>query len=610
MARLVCANLKARRYDVFMDVEDLRSGQFNESLLHEIDAATDVIVILTPGSLDRCFRKGDWLRWEVAHAIASGKNVVPVITRGFAWPAQPLPEGLKRLPYYQGVEPSHSLFNASIDKLVLLLQGRPRPRTWRWIAGLGGVAIGLVCISTVPHLIDRTAPGRSQEVPVQATVSSEVTPISLVEVPVLKTRLALPLAEEATKAAEAVRQECVVAQAQTHSDSVPDWKALVQKSEETKEPAHRLAYLELARDSAALQGRCSNAIELCDSMQEMFAFTPFQINSMKAETLLLVQRAAINPKSRFELGATSIELARHAIAMDDYTSAEQLVTIAASAGRTPVEGLLGADFLANQVSFVRDDIARGKEYYSHVWKLAERLRDEPSDPRSNVECGKYLCFAKNAWAVGLPMIAKGDNPGLRALAEKEMQPPLETTGRLALGDAWWALAENVGPSERANYQQRAKCWYLRAIGREADISKRGKLRVKLQERLAQIPAQPAQLRLQVEVEGGTTLIVASDGIYLWHTYGVRNVKVNFHSCGTYMQGRRKTKRPKIIRNYGATRFLPEGVDFARARLEWKKASHPWGKVTTFDAMEDCLQIRLSDSPGGASAFTLVIVFPP
>jgi len=130
MARLVRDNLRDRGFDVFMDVEDLKSGQFNEGLLREIESATDVLVILSPGSLDRSFQDGDWLRWELAHSIACKKNVVPVLMRGFVWPSQPLPEDLKALPYHQGVEPSHNFFSASIDKLVTLLKGHPTSQSY------------------------------------------------------------------------------------------------------------------------------------------------------------------------------------------------------------------------------------------------------------------------------------------------------------------------------------------------------------------------------------------------------------------------------------------------------------------------------------------------
>lgn len=124
MARLVRDSLRERGLAVFMDVEDLKSGQFNEALLREIEAATDVVAILTPGSLDRCLLVGDWLRWEIGHAISCEKNIVPILTKGFSWPTQPLPEDLQRLPYYQAVEPSHNFFDASMDKLVTLLSAR------------------------------------------------------------------------------------------------------------------------------------------------------------------------------------------------------------------------------------------------------------------------------------------------------------------------------------------------------------------------------------------------------------------------------------------------------------------------------------------------------
>jgi len=126
MARLLRDNLQSRGFRVFIDVEDLGSGRFNESLLREIELATDVIVVLSPGSLDGCHDDdGDWLRWEVAHAIANGKNVITVTMRGFVWPAEPLPEELHQLPYFQGIEPSHALFGASVEKLVSLLKARP-----------------------------------------------------------------------------------------------------------------------------------------------------------------------------------------------------------------------------------------------------------------------------------------------------------------------------------------------------------------------------------------------------------------------------------------------------------------------------------------------------
>lgn len=111
--------LGRKGYSVFMDVEDLKSGLFDEALLGKIEEATDVIVVLTPGCLNRCVNEGDWLRREIAHAIASKRNVVPVMARNFEMPAhESLPADIAALPRFNGVTPAHELFDASIDRLA------------------------------------------------------------------------------------------------------------------------------------------------------------------------------------------------------------------------------------------------------------------------------------------------------------------------------------------------------------------------------------------------------------------------------------------------------------------------------------------------------------
>jgi hypothetical protein len=164
LARLVRDGLRERGYDVFMDVEDLRSGPFNTALFEQIESATDVVLILTPGCLDRCANENDWLRLEVAHAIKCKKNIVPVRARGFSFPSAPLPEDLKEILNYQGVEPSHDYFRASMDKLASLLVGSSKPR----VRPLAAIRVSLavifvigVCI--VIYLVQRSGRNQSKQ---------------------------------------------------------------------------------------------------------------------------------------------------------------------------------------------------------------------------------------------------------------------------------------------------------------------------------------------------------------------------------------------------------------------------------------------------------------
>jgi TPR repeat protein len=123
--------LVTRGFSVFMDVEDLKSGRFDEALLQKIQGATDVLVILTPGCLERCRNEDDWFRREIRHAITCNRNIVPILARGFQMSTAPaLPGDIAQLAKYHGLTPAHELFEASIDRLVAtFLKARPARTT-------------------------------------------------------------------------------------------------------------------------------------------------------------------------------------------------------------------------------------------------------------------------------------------------------------------------------------------------------------------------------------------------------------------------------------------------------------------------------------------------
>jgi hypothetical protein len=145
MARLAHDFFLQRGYRVFMDVEELKSGPFNTALFDEIDSATDVVVVLSPGSLDRCHEENDWFRLEIAYAIQKGKNVIPVMIRGFQWPSNPLPKDIAALPNYHGIEPSHVLFKESMEKLASLLLAKSKPQR-PWLKGGVAAAVAVVLV--------------------------------------------------------------------------------------------------------------------------------------------------------------------------------------------------------------------------------------------------------------------------------------------------------------------------------------------------------------------------------------------------------------------------------------------------------------------------------
>lgn len=74
-------------YDAFIDYEGLASGSFETAIIENIKARAHFLVLLTPTALSRCNETGDWLRREIEEAMASRRNIVPLMFAGFDFTA-------------------------------------------------------------------------------------------------------------------------------------------------------------------------------------------------------------------------------------------------------------------------------------------------------------------------------------------------------------------------------------------------------------------------------------------------------------------------------------------------------------------------------------------
>ena len=99
-ARLIHNELMTRGLRVFMDVTELKKGYFDDALLHYISATPNFLLILSPHALDHCDQDKDWLRQEIVQAISTGRNVIPVLLKGFTFPSS-IDPSIKTLPRHQ-----------------------------------------------------------------------------------------------------------------------------------------------------------------------------------------------------------------------------------------------------------------------------------------------------------------------------------------------------------------------------------------------------------------------------------------------------------------------------------------------------------------------------
>jgi len=127
IARAIFLDLREHGYDVFMDVESIDSGQFDTIILNQIAARAHFLVILTPGSVERCAEPDDWLRREIEFAMDLQRNIVPVLVSNFSFSEKEayLTGKLSELRRYNGLSLPHDYFDAAMERLRNRFLKRP-----------------------------------------------------------------------------------------------------------------------------------------------------------------------------------------------------------------------------------------------------------------------------------------------------------------------------------------------------------------------------------------------------------------------------------------------------------------------------------------------------
>ncbi|XP_059147175.1 NAD(+) hydrolase sarm1-like isoform X2 [Physella acuta] len=125
LASLLKVHLQLRGFSVFLDIDRLRAGKFDENLLYSIQMSSHFVLILTPDSLDRCIgdeAQEDWVHKEIAAALETNCNIVPIIDN-FEWPpVEKLPADMRGVVRFNSVRWVHEYQDACVDKLETFLR--------------------------------------------------------------------------------------------------------------------------------------------------------------------------------------------------------------------------------------------------------------------------------------------------------------------------------------------------------------------------------------------------------------------------------------------------------------------------------------------------------
>ena len=228
-------------------------------------------------------------------------------------------------------------------------------------------------------------------------------------------------------------------------------------SETADNPAVRYVLLAEARELAVAAGDAAVARRASGEMAKHHDVDPLEETS---RAVIAAAGRAMPAQVRRSLAAAAVKLAEEALSRDRYDLAAELT----KAGyHLATKGLDLA--VARQASDLGQSIAWLQQQAEVFRQAGEVLAKDPENPKANQVQGAYLALVKNNWARGLPLLAKGSDPTLRALAEAEMpalRSPPSPDAMVKLGDAWRESLPSIEDPLQRYARRRALFWYERA----------------------------------------------------------------------------------------------------------------------------------------------------
>jgi hypothetical protein len=343
-------------------------------------------------------------------------------------------------------------------------------------------------------------PGKSPEPvnpPSGGDTAAKPPPASVSPPPDVSKRSPIPEAAKQKEAEKLVRE---LFKEQYSKKPLSDRKVLcrmlLDQSERSRDdPAATWVLLREAYDVAIQAGLVSSALDAVDASARLFDVEGI---AMKGVALAALGKAAKTPEDFSELADASLLLTEEMVSVDQFDAAEKLaasaVTLARRAGDTA---------LVVRASIRTKEVSEAKTLFLAMKGVLETLARNPDDPSANLEMGRFICFVKGGWDLGLRFMIKGSDAALKALADKELSAPVQLADRITLADGWYDLAEKEKSQlRRSQLQTHARSIYEVALP-EATALVRARIEKRLADLVPAVPPGPVDLIRRVDLTKDT-----------------------------------------------------------------------------------------------------------
>jgi hypothetical protein len=294
--------------------------------------------------------------------------------------------------------------------------------------------------------------------------------------PAMPARFAVPGAAAVATAEKLVKETFKAEYAQkTAAEQIAFARTLLSEAQQSRsDPPTLYVLLREARDLASAGGEPEVALEAARGMRDCFQLDARAAREMEHSTLSTAIRAMCGAPvavATYEVSHRAsdqaLELAELDLAQGDYPGAAQISAAADQAARKTADWEYPAR-VHGRVTWLQ---AVDAEFELDRGLIAS-LKTNPADPAANLAAGRFDFVYLDRPDLGLPLLAKGSDFSLKALAARDLAAtgPASTPALLtAAADAWADTAKAEPAPMKDTMQRRALALYDLAIPNEQGI---------------------------------------------------------------------------------------------------------------------------------------------
>lgn len=238
---------------------------------------------------------------------------------------------------------------------------------------------------------------------------------------------------------------------------------LLKLGRDTIDPAKKYVLLEMARKSGEENDKPRLVTDAIEVLAESFAIDD---KAMLADSLSRMTKdkrqpdGALSVSTRNEIASQARNARDELIRQGDrYDLALTFANIVADA----TKGTTGShDDDVEKLQFAQQLADGWKDLASEL----ETLKADATNQQAHLKLGKFYCFVRGDWDLGLEHLAKGDDAELRELASIEQSDPTEGSVQYDLANSWYAYWKKIPDDQSiASLQvgRHARHWFEKAM---------------------------------------------------------------------------------------------------------------------------------------------------